>query len=190
MAIATRSFKKIAFAIAVVIAGLCTGLWLLTVAVQHARRQAILSECRITKPETGYPFPVLPDIARMTIENFCHPDGPSLPYFDVPQNCWAEIIDSLSPSQYDARPCTWVIAGSMVIECKQGPNRTIGLYFVGQVPTCPDVITIGAFSAGPNFESRKYYRGGNEARLKAAIIQAYAEHQKDNHAGTADKRGG
>ena len=104
--------------------------------------------------------------------------GISLARFDVSKDYWKEVVNALSPSQYDPRPANWIYAGNLIIEFGQGRECRVELYWVGQHPAFPEVPRIGAFSAGPSFESRKYYRGGNEEELKAALTRAYTEYRK------------
>jgi hypothetical protein len=157
-----------------ILAGVSLLLWLSAVAVHHAMREAVLRGSQVTKPETGYQFPPLPDISRMACT---YEAGVSLARFDVPKDYWKEVVNALSPSQYDPHPAEWIYAGNLIIEFGQGRECRVELYWVGQHPAFPEVRRIGAFSAGPSFESRKYYRGGNEEDLKAVLTRAYTEYR-------------
>jgi hypothetical protein len=171
--VATR-FRKVILTVVIVGISLGVGMWWLTVAIRRARRVTILGQCQVTAPETGYKFPAPSEIARMTITTCGHFERRK---FDVPGHCWDEMIRSLSPSQYDPHPCEWTVLGIMDIELKTGGNCCIDLYEVGTDSSCPDLEMIGAFSAGPNFDSRKYYRGGYTSKVKAAMERAFSEHQ-------------
>jgi hypothetical protein len=173
-----HGWKTVALIAAAALLTVCLGLWLLCVAVQRARRTAIEKSHTLTAPETGYRFPALSDIARMTVKSFYWSDGTHLLQFDVPTACWAEIFDALSPSELDPRPCPWEYSGTIVIQMKRGEERRIALYCVGPEPSYPDIFPLGAFSAGATWESCEYFRGGNEIKLKAAITRAYTKREK------------
>jgi hypothetical protein len=179
MFISRRPVKK---AILIVM-GVCLwiGVLLMAVGVYNTRREGIARWSHVTSPGTGYQFPALSEIARMTI-GFIDRDSAgntkTVPEFDVPEQCWDDIIKGLSPSQYDPHPAKWVVLGSMEIELKNGERRWVGLYDLSTNPYRSDAEVIGAFSAGPDFKSRKYYLGGHTKTLKAAMKRAYAEYQK------------
>lgn len=165
--------------VVVVLVALGAGAWLLTASVRHARRSAALRESQVTAPESGYPFPAASEIARMTISYWDRERRKDVSPFDAPEHCWEDILHSLTPSQHDPPPNgAWKVLGEMDIELANGGRCHVELYDVGVDPYCPDVEPLGAFSAGPDRESREYYRGGYTTRLKAAMERAFSESQE------------
>ena len=77
------------------------------------------------------------------------------------------------------------VTGWCWVTCKFGPNRA--------VPFELDLYSLeddrrGAFSAGPTFESREYFRGGNTRKnLSAALAKAFHRHLRSHGASPSDK---
>lgn len=177
MSQSTGRFKRVLLVAVLTIAAIGLGLCLLAVLVWTWTRHSLLAESHVTAPETGYQFPLPAEIARITVTEWRFDNGTTLSRFEVAAACWDGIIESLSPSQYDSEPCKWIMLGSLVIETKSGRKCAVDLYRVGSDPGFRDIEPLGAFSAGPDFESRKYYRGGTTAKLKAAMERAYAAYR-------------
>jgi hypothetical protein len=147
--------------------------------VQNARRHLILQESQLTAPETGYQFPATAEIARIIVVGYWDPDADkAVSPFDVPQDCWDEIIASLSPSQR-GRILPWVVIGELEIALKTGGKIHVDLFDVEKASSCPDIELIGAFEVSASRDSgpRMGYRGGYTAKLKAALKRAQSEYR-------------
>ena len=179
MSQSTRRFKIVILVVVLTIAAICLGLWSLVILVRNSVRQSLLAESHVTAPATGYQFPPLAEIASITVVEWYHDDGTTVSQFDVPEPCWGGIIESLSPSQYDSRPSPWVVLGSMVVKTRQGRKCEFDLFSVGSHSVFPEIDLLGAFSATPDLERRKYYRGGTTAKLRAAIERAYTVYRAE-----------
>ena len=157
--------------------GLTFGLlFLLSQTLTSNREQA--RDAVPSDTESGYAFPTVGDISEMNAGcEFW--DGHQS--FAVPQDCWADILASLSPSERDRKPCHWMVLGDLQIRTKQGSTIRVDLY------SLEDDMT-GAFSAGPTFESREYFRGGNTRKLEAALAKAFHRHLRSHGASPSDKR--
>jgi hypothetical protein len=80
---------------------------------------------------------------------------------------WAQ----LQPAAVDNHPYKWeVLDYDLEVTLENGTVLTVWLF---NMPTPP-----GAFAAGPTWEKRTYYRGGNSQRLREAIETALKESQK------------
>ena len=85
--------------------------------------------------------------------------------FDVPLEYWSRIKAALGNPTRDFFPYQWKVAGSLTVTTRKGRELWLGLYRTDESP--------GAFSAGPSFNQRKYYRGGNSLELHEAMSAAY-----------------
>jgi hypothetical protein len=131
-----------------------------------------------TDTESGYAFPAVADISEMNAGcEFW--DGQQS--FAVPQECWADILAALSPSERDREPGAWLGLGDLKIRTKQGSTVRVDFYSLEYDMT-------GAFSAGPTHESREYFRGGNTRKLEAALAKAFHVHLRSHGASPSDKR--
>ena len=63
-----------------------------------------------------------------------------------------DILAALTPSERDSWPCKWMVLADLDLRTKGGQSCYVGLYSLRDEP-------VGAFSAGPSFEERVYYRG-------------------------------
>lgn len=117
----------------------------------------------VTSPESGYQFPPLAGISEM-YAGYAFPSGCT--QFAVPLQYWGEILDALSPSESDDDPPPWTVLGGLEMKIQNGDRVVVQLYSTGDETT-------GAFSAGPTFELRGHFRGGNTRRLQAALVKAY-----------------
>jgi len=126
----------------------------------------------------GVPLPDRADISAMAVTQWVR-NTRHMPDFDVPEDCWDEILAALSPAEYERFPKKWEILGQLQIETKSGGTWCVGLYRTDDA--------VGAFSSGPTFEDRRYYRGGNSKRLAQALEKAAAESEKPK--GQATKPG-
>ena len=91
--------------------------------------------------------------------------------FEVPLTCRPDIYSSLRPAYEDLDfPIRkWVFLGHLHIMTKAGEAYDVDLYDL-------DAGEAGAFSVPP---STIYYRGGGSEALKAALWNAYAQHEKE-----------
>jgi len=136
----------------------------------HAARE-VNRQWRPTNTETGYQFPELSDISNMEVSGWIEEGGTveQAKNFDALEESWADIIAALSPSAIDPQPAAWQGLGELRIQTTQGEDVWVELW------SSEDAAT-GAFSAGPSFETAKYYRGGNTTQLRRALEEAYAEY--------------
>jgi hypothetical protein len=111
-------------------------------------------------------IPPVDDIQSMTVQYLVDSDM-AAPPFEVPQSRWKDVFSAISPYSVDPRPTKWQVLGDITIRTKHEQNYLISLYYLSTDP-------VGAFSAGPTFEKRVYYRGGNSARLKETLKEIYA----------------
>jgi hypothetical protein len=129
-----------------------------------------------THTESGYRFPAVADISK--VDAGCH-FWHGYRTFDVPQDCLKDIFAALSPSERDHEPGAWIVLGNLTIQTRDGTTILVQLYSLEDDAT-------GAFSAGPTFETRKYFRGGNTHELEAAMAKAYEMHLRGLAAGPHD----
>jgi hypothetical protein len=116
------------------------------------------------EPPEAYEFPAASDIVSMEAELFTEENESK---FMVPSELYDDILAALSPSQLDPNPAKWVVLGSLEIRTVDGKSISVDLFDLHDDP-------VGAFKAGLTPEPRKYYRGGNSARLKRALAKAVA----------------
>jgi hypothetical protein len=158
---------------------LCGGMWLFLGFLRHSEIEHIRRYGEVESPETGYAFPPVSDIDRMTaVLNPRQANDPVL-QFDIPSKCWTEIIEALSPSQYDPHPAPWTGLGSLTIHIKGGARCEVDLFEVLPDSRLPGTPLIGAFAVESDLNSRKCYRGGYTQNLTAAIARAYAASEKN-----------
>jgi hypothetical protein len=114
----------------------------------------------------AYEFPAVSDIANMEAEFSVEEIERK---FVVPSALYDEILAALSPAQFDSRPAKWVILGTLKIRTVDDKSIRVDLFDLSD--------PVGAFAAEQSWESwkRKYYRGGNSARLRSALEHALAD---------------
>ena len=114
------------------------------------------------------PFPPLADIVSIEVkEDYVDPDtGVHAGTLLVPAEHYEDIFDALKPARKDRNPAKWQVLGEMTIRTKGGVFKV----FLFDLPD-----RIGAFAAGPTWEERMYYRGGNSDQLKDALRNAQTE---------------
>jgi hypothetical protein len=120
-------------------------------------------------PESGYAFPDPKDIRSIEIRWDLRSEWRNRTFY-APKDHWAIILSCLTPSERDPRPMKWEAIGSILIRTTEGNQCWVGLF-----DTFED---LGAFAAGPTIEDREYYRGGNSAKLKAAIQAAHSASER------------
>ena len=114
-------------------------------------------------PAKGFEFPAAADIASMKASFYSVSDDRESV---IPNAFYDEILAGLSPSRFDWYPAKWVVLGALDIRTVSGKSIHVELYQLDK--------PVGAFAAGPTFESRECYRGGNSARLNNALRNAIA----------------
>jgi hypothetical protein len=112
------------------------------------------------------PLPAVTDIKSIQVTFFLEGKGKDV-RFDLPQQYWKSLWNTLLPSRKDWLAANWLIFGDLDIKLKNGDNFRVTLYWPSE--------GAGAFSAGPTFESRSYYRGGNSEKMIEVINQAYKD---------------
>jgi hypothetical protein len=147
----------------------------------NAAREAV-RQWRPTNTVTGYRFPVIPDITGMEVRRWRRAeDGVGKEAdFDASKESWSDILAALSPSEIDPKPCPWQAIGQLRIRTNQGQDSCVNLFSLEEAAT-------GAFSAGPDFDTVRYYRGGNTAQLQSALSKAHAEFQRSQARGSGDQ---
>lgn len=86
--------------------------------------------------------------------------------FEVPSEHWDAIFSALVPARRADDAAKWPGFGRLELKLADGGSYLVSLYN----PTSET----GAFSAGPTFESRVYYRGGNSHDLEQALARAFS----------------
>jgi hypothetical protein len=120
-------------------------------------------------------WPVVPDVSEIeSMEaTFYDAGSGSDVKFSVAAANWQPILSSLLPATRDSDPAKWVSLGELQIKLTGGRAYLISLYSVSDGP--------GAFSSGPSFEQRTYYRGGSIANVERALTLAFkAAHQEQS----------
>jgi hypothetical protein len=84
--------------------------------------------------------------------------------FSIPREKWPEILDALAPAKQDNQPAKWQEMGLLYITKRSGRPVIVGLFTLPKGPGAFRIEAIG----GP-----VYYRGGDSARLSAALQTAY-----------------
>jgi hypothetical protein len=112
------------------------------------------------------PVPVPGEIATMQLSEY-YVAGEERGPFVIPPEHWKPILDALTPATWDPEPAPWQVLGSLEIKDKKGRSIHVSLYDLFEVSPP------GAFSAGPTFEDRVYFRGGDSNRLRKALRAAY-----------------
>lgn len=143
-------------------------------AVQAAREAK--RQWRPTNTESGYRFPALADITSMEVRGWIAEQGTTeeATDFDAPEESWEEIMAALSPSAIDPLQPSCSDMGELRIRTKQGEEVCVQLWSFEGWAT-------GGFSAGPSFETARFYRGGNTAALQKALEKAYSQHLRRQH---------
>jgi hypothetical protein len=108
------------------------------------------------------PLPSLNDISEVTAD--IYQESPKNVKFRVPEAHWQSVFDAMRPAQVDSTPASWVWLGELNIVRKEGRPFKVFLFDLSEV--------LGAFAAGESWETRRYYRGGNSAKLKEALEAA------------------
>ena len=127
--------------------------------ILHDHRENVLF------PSTGYPFPPASDIGKITLRGYFVAPQIKPVSFEVSPDDWDELLDALKPSESDWSPAKCQVLGDLDIQTKSGSQIYVGLYSTS--------TKLGAFSAGPTFETRKYYPGREfrKARARAGETQ-------------------
>jgi hypothetical protein len=182
---ASKRVKKVVVVVAIVLVCLCIIVYLMpnTFLGRFGIYVGNVFKSVSTASRSGFQFPDLADIERMTVSDWPADGIHAVDKFDVPKKFWGELIEALSPSEYDPRPATWVVNGYIIIDLKRGGRCEVHLYQIGGEPP-----TLGAFSAGADFLSRKYYRGGNENDLSKALTRARAAYLSANKPVVEDQK--
>jgi hypothetical protein len=120
-------------------------------------------------PAADNKLPAASDIREMVIvDHRTNPKGAkrvTVPASHIPM-IWAK----LQPAAVDNSPADWKVMGyDLELTLKNESELRVWVYAVTGAP--------GAFSAGPTFKERTYYRGGNSQQLREAITAALKETQ-------------
>lgn len=120
-------------------------------------------------PNAQRPLPEIKDIQSMEAE-FYDTGRDTQVTFQVPAAHWQSIFSSLLPASMDSEPAKWESLGDLQIKLAGGDSFLVSLYSVSD--------GLGAFSAGPDWEHRVYYRGGSSANLEKALAEAFKTSEK------------
>ena len=137
----------------------------------------------VTQPETGYRFPDPREVDSVEVRSASGDNESDLPNFNLSKGSWSRILSCLTPWELDPHPAKWASIGYLKIRTKQGEECCVELYDT-------HTATIGAFSAGPNFESRTYFRGGNSSQLRARLRRLMPSQERENERAVAAVKGG
>jgi hypothetical protein len=124
------------------------------------------------KVEDGRQVPPISDVTEMKAKMYS-PDKDTLGKqitFVVPKEHWQPIYDNVVPADVDPAPAKWEWMGELTISLNNGESRMVFLFNLDGPK--------GAFAAGTNWKHRQYYRGGNSAQLKQALLAAYEASKK------------
>jgi hypothetical protein len=122
------------------------------------------------------PFPEASEIERIEA-SVIDPESNRHVKFEVPRSHWDAIFSAMLPAKQDNHPMKWVGFGHLDLKLNSGGAFRIDLFSSGE--------DVGAFAAGPTFESRIYYRGGDSTELEQAIavaLNASRERPRDANA--------
>jgi len=119
-------------------------------------------------PVAHRPLPNIEDI--QSIEAVVDDAGGAKVVFQVPRSHWHPIFSSLLPASRDADPAKWEGLGDLEIKLPGGDSFLVSLYSISD--------GLGAFSSGPTWEQRVYYRGGSSADLEKALAEAFKASEK------------
>ncbi len=114
---------------------------------------------------SGDPLPAPQVVERLiAIGNF----GPNRDpvKFEIPVAKWHRIRASMQVPKRDFSPDKWLTIGSLDITTRQGREYHVELYQTEEL--------LGAFSAGPTFDRRVYYRGGDSKEMAREMEAAYS----------------
>ncbi|MBX9789186.1 MAG: hypothetical protein K2Y37_09755 [Pirellulales bacterium] len=120
---------------------------------------------RVRYPESGFKFPGATEITSIK-GRYLQKRVFAVEDFELPRESWTALLGALGPSQRDYLPSKWQALGELEIQTVDGKTLQINLYDPGE--------GIGAFSAGPDWDSRRYYRGGDTRLVIEAITKAHA----------------
>jgi hypothetical protein len=123
-----------------------------------------IGSCILRQNETD-DLPRPDDVEAMRVRVY----GPDLPaakrdWCEVSPEHFASILAAMRPCHKDAEPAKWVVFGETEMTLRGGRHYGIWLYLT--------YSQTGAFSAGPTYEHRIYYRGGTDEGIRAAIREA------------------
>lgn len=85
--------------------------------------------------------------------------------FMVPREKWPDILDGLTPAEKDVDRIKWCHFGTLVVTKRNGHRIAVDLY--RQDNSHPGAFLIWTYWW------RAYYRGGNPAKLDAALRASY-----------------
>jgi len=123
------------------------------------------------RPPADNKLPAASDIREMVIIDL-RSNPKEATRVTVPASHVPKIWAKLQPAAVDKSPARWTLMGyDLELTLKNGSKFSVWVY---NLPSAP-----GAFSAGPTFKERTYYRGGNSQQLREAITAALKEAQRD-----------
>jgi hypothetical protein len=118
------------------------------------------------------PLPPLADVERIEA-HILDAQSAKAVTFQVPPSHWRAIYSAMLPATKDDHAAKWAGPGHLDLKLKNGKSFYIAIFYVSGADQ-------GAFAAGPTFETRIYYRGGNSDELEQAISDALKA-SRDDH---------
>ncbi len=116
---------------------------------------------------SGDTRPRLPDVedVRSIEASFYDREQRTNVTFQVPREHWNAIFSALLPARRADDAAKWPGLGRLQFKLANGDSYLVSLYNPSS--------EVGAFSAGPTFERRVYYGGGNSRDLEQALTEAF-----------------
>jgi hypothetical protein len=114
---------------------------------------------------SGDPLPAPEGVDRLIASGHFGPNREHVK-FEIPVEQWPRIRAAMQLPKRDFSPAKWLSIGSLDITTRQGREYHVELYQTQE--------SLGAFSAGPTFERRAYYRGGDSEKLAREMEAAYS----------------
>ncbi len=94
------------------------------------------------------------------------------PGFDVPDSHWETILAELLPYEPDPNPCTWEVLAVMEIDTPRRQCR------IDLLDTRDAVGAFDVWADGTKLDGHRYYRGGDNLRIREALEGAFKESEK------------
>jgi hypothetical protein len=99
----------------------------------------------------------------------------TIPAFELPERHWDAVLAALLSCEPDASPKKWECLCDLEVRTAANHSYRVDAYWL-------DYGGAGAFSVSVDgkFDERTYYRGGNSAQLRDAIIAAFDDPESLN----------
>jgi hypothetical protein len=120
-------------------------------------------------------MPVRREIASIKVshEFWAFQGDRKIPAFQIPEKHWDAILAALAPCEPDASPKKWEALCTLDLRTVENRDYRVEVFWL-------DYEGPGAFKVGVD-EQFMYFRGGNSAQLRDAIIAAYKDSKTLTH---------